>query len=269
MRLYLRTYRTVAGNGTYIDGYAGTGEVKVDGKTRLGSARIAIRSRAFRHLHFFELPPNAEALRWNLLRNITTADRLKCKIHEGDFNELLGPLLESGTIPRDKPCFAFLDPNSTQLSWSSVETLARFKGGAGGGLKVELWILLNTYQALSRLMPRVAPPDYDVSPEAAALDRVMGDRSAWWDVYTQRLRPAVLATRYARRLEEVLGYGAARPHPILDPKTGRTQYHMIQASDHKAAFSIMRWAERETSQECFRTPSLFGDDVIAPSGRRS
>ena len=46
---------------------------------------------------------------------------------------------------------------------------------------------------------------------------------------------------------QVVLEGAARTHIILDAKTKKPQYHMIHASDHEAAFSLMRWAEVETA----------------------
>jgi three-Cys-motif partner protein len=150
-------YRRVAGGGSYIDGFAGTGLIRVDGETRSGSARIALASAAFARLFLFELPPVAAKLDRNLRLWVPYKTRRRCSIHPGDFNAVLPQVLASGEIPRAKPCFAFLDPNSTHLPWSSVTALAGFKGGEGGGLKVELWVLLNTYQALVRLLPHDPP----------------------------------------------------------------------------------------------------------------
>src|SRR2546421_9773051 len=43
LALYLRMYRRVAGNGTFIDGFAGTGTVKIRGSgERPGSASVAL-----------------------------------------------------------------------------------------------------------------------------------------------------------------------------------------------------------------------------------
>lgn len=258
LRLYLKMYRRVAGGGTYIDGFAGTGQIRVDGKLRPGSPRIAIGSGAFKRLHFFELKDQAEKLDRHLRRWVPAKERLQCSIHPGDFNVAVLELLGSEGVERDKPCFAFLDPNSTELSWATVKALAAYKGGSEGILKIELWILLNTYQALVRLMPHKEPTGYATGPDATTLDRVMGGREAWWDIRTADRRPEALAIRYAERLQSELQYRAARAHIILDPKTKRPQYHMIHAGDHEAAFSFMRWAEVETSQEPYEAPRLFG-----------
>lgn len=266
LRVYLKLYRRVAGGGSYIDGFAGTGRILVDGKERPGSPRIAINSGAFRRLHFFELPDQAKQLERQLKLWVPFKNRRLCSIHPGDFNLVVLDLLNSEGIARDKPCFAFLDPYSTQLSWETVEALAGYKGGSGGVMKIELWVLLNTYQALVRLMPHEEPTGYATSPDATTLDRVMGGREAWWDLRTVDGRPEALANRYANRLQSKLGYGAARAHIILDPKTKRPQYHMIHASDHKAAFSFMRWAEVEMSQEPYEGPRLF---AVPELSRRS
>ncbi len=250
-------YRRVAGGGTYIDGFAGTGHIKVAGEDRPGSPRIAISSGAFKRLHFFELESQAKRLDRHLRRWVTFSKRQRCTIHPGDFNALVLDLLGSGEVEREKPCFAFLDPNSTELSWQTVKALAGYKGGTGGGLKIELWILLNTYQALVRLMPHKEPAGYETGADAVTLDRVMGTREAWWDIRLLDRRPEALANRYVERLERDLKYGAARSHIILDPKSKRRQYHMIHASDHEAAFSFMRWAEVQTTQVPYEAPRLF------------
>jgi three-Cys-motif partner protein len=263
LALYLKQYRRVAGGGTYIDGFAGTGRIRVNGVDRKGSAAIAIDSGSFREMLFFERPHKAKRLQTFIRDEIPERRTRQCSVYGGDFNQLIVPLLDDQAIPRDKPCFAFLDPNSTQLAWETVGRLAEYKGSRPDqGLKMELWILLNTHQALSRLMPREPPRDYEESGNARALDRVMGGREAWWDIFEQRRGPRTLAERYAARLTGELNYGAARTHLILDRKTKRPQYYMIHAGDHKAAFSFMRWAEVQTAQERWETPTLFPDSRL-------
>jgi three-Cys-motif partner protein len=256
LALYLKQYRRVAGNGTYLDGFAGTGKIKVAGVIRPGSARIAIESGAFKHLHFFELPLQAKKLSRFISEVAKPTVATRCHVHSGDFNQQVVPVLQDAAFERAKPCFAFLDPNSTQLNWETVELLAKAKGDDGGGLKTELWVLFNTHQALFRLMPLKPKPDYEKSPEALTLDRVMGSRDAWWDLFERRSKPYMLAMRYAERLYG-LGYGATRLHLILDRVSKKPQYYMVHATDHKAAISFMRWAEVETGQERWESPQLF------------
>ncbi len=182
-------YPRVAGGGSYIDGFAGTGTVHIkDNPTpRAGSVEVALRSKAFKQLFLYELPENAKHLE-HWLRGRGPTMRRKCLVTPGDFNQTVLEHLDAGRIPRDKPCFAFLDPNSTELNWSTLERLATYKGDDRGDdkvLKVELFVLVNTHQALMRLMPTRPLPTYRESAEAATLDRVMGGRDAWWDLYEE------------------------------------------------------------------------------------
>ncbi len=253
LKLYLKQYRRVAGNGSYIDGFAGQGSVAIadNADEQLGSARIAIEARAFRHLHLFEKDQATMAdLRYNLGYHYPQRRRRGVHLYEGDFNDEIVRLLDEGLVLRDKPCFAFLDPNSTELAWSTVERLAGYKEPVAppGTCKVELWILFNTHQAFGRLVDRQSSPTYELSGRAKALDRVMGSRDAWWQLYKDGAHINAFARRYADRLRDELGYGFAHPQLISDPTTGAPQYFMIHASDHPAAFDFMRWAK---TQSCY------------------
>ncbi len=142
-------------------------------------------------------------------------------------------------MAQDRPCFTFLDPNATELAWSTVLRLATYNTEINPPERcsIELWILLNTHQVLGRLMPRKNPP------RAEVLDRWFGHRDAWWDLYEARAPLPLFAQRYSERLEG-LGYGAAVPRLISDPKTRRPVYYMIHPSDHPAAHSFMAWSSR-------------------------
>lgn len=239
LRIYLTMYRRVAGNGTYVDGFAGTGTIRSGGSDHLGSAALAINSGAFKSLRFYERPKNAKLLTKWLDDNASPNKRTRAVVTPGDFNRKILLDLENDTIPRDRPCFAFLDPNSTQLNWSTVEALARYKSDCTPpeSCKVELWILFNTWQALLRLMPTNGK-----QPSSDGLNRWLGGEEGWRDLYEGGRGPTSFASRYAQRLQDELGYGLARTLIIRDPKNGRPQYHMIHASDHPAAHKFMRWA---------------------------
>jgi three-Cys-motif partner protein len=262
LEFYFRLYRRVAGNGTYIDGFAGTGSIRVTGQEveRPGSVSIALRSGAFKQLFLYERHRKAKALELYLADHFPTKDVDRCTVTPGDFNTNVRQHLAQELIPPDRPCFAFLDPNATDLDWSTVESLAAYKGAGNDGrvLKIELFVLFNSHQALMRLLPRSFEPSHGASPSAKTMDRVMGGRAAWWDLYERGASPGAFANRYAERLHTELGYGAALPHLILDPVSKRPQYYMIHAGDHEAAFSFMRWAERESGRERYETPRLFG-----------
>lgn len=239
LELYWKQYRRVAGNGTYIDGFAGTGEVLVEGQRRPGSAGLAAASGAFKALLLYEKPRNAARLRKWLDEHCEPKVAARATVRPGDCNVKIVADLDAGLVPQDRPCFAFLDPNATELAWSTVVRLATYKTEISPPerCRIELWILLNTHQVLGRLMPKKKPPSAEV------LDRWFGHRDAWWDLCEARSPLLLFAQRYAERLED-LGYGAAVPRLISDPKTGRPVYYMIHASDHPAAHSFMAWSSR-------------------------
>jgi three-Cys-motif partner protein len=238
LRVFLTQYRRVAGNGTYIDGFAGQGIITVDGEQRPGSAGVALTSGAFKSLRFYERPRMANKLNAWLAETGTDRQRARCTVVAGDCNSRISADLESGVIPKDKPCFAFLDPNSTELDWTTVARLAAYKADCEPPktCKIELWILLNTYQVLMRLLP------LDGKPNTKVMNRWLGDEAGWKDLYESGASPGQYALRYTQRLMSDFGYGLAVPLLIRDPKTQKPQYHMIHASDHKAAHEFMRWA---------------------------
>lgn len=269
LELYLKQYRRVAGNATYIDGFAGAGSVAVVGSAdeEKGSVRLALDSKAFKNLWIFEIDePTMAGLKKNL--SYWYPQRKLRRVHAvpGDFNVEVERVLREGAIPRDKPCFAFLDPNSTELAWSTVELLAHFKEPVEPPklCKIELWILFNSHQAFARLIDRQGDPDYAESGRATALDRVMGGREAWWPLFESGAHINAYARRYADRLIDDLGYAFADPQLIRDPKTGQPQYFMIHAGDHPAAQDFMRWAKKSSMYFDNTPPLPFGPHPSSP-----
>lgn len=252
LELYLKLYRRVAGNGTYLDVFAGTGRISVDGAERAGSVAVALASKAFKSLRLYERDAEAKALGVWIDEVLEPKDRGKCVVKAGDSNVLVPADLDAGAIPADRPCFALLDPNSTELHWDTVKRLAAYKAPARppDQCKVEMWVLLNTHQVLMRLMPKKGDPNLDI------LDRWFGDRAAWWDLYERRCSPTLFALRYAELFVQ-LGYTHATPMLIRDPKTRKPVYFMIHASDHPAALSLMAWSSRRAGEEKHEPPQLF------------
>ena len=252
---YLRVYRRVAGNGTFIDAFAGTGHglsirdgkpVRVD-----GSSLIAAKSGAFAHLYLVEKNPTHRQSLETSLQSLTARQQRRIHVLPGDCNIVIPELLESGRLDNQRPCFALLDQESTQLDWQTIETLAAWKSYIEPpahenpkDCKVELWILFNSHQVLHRLWPqdRIRYPK-SFSPQT--LDRMFGGRDSWWDLWENYRPSSALTTRFADQLKE-LGYQYVFPQTIRDPSTGRPQYQMFHATDHPSAIEIMRWAKRST-----------------------
>lgn len=254
--MYLKLYRRVAGGGAFIDAFAGTGHgmsttLGRDGQ-RDGSSIIAAKSEAFSRLHLIERDSSS----FRTLRRTVGAlpDRLAGRVHthHDDCNEIVPQLLDGNELDVTRPCFAFLDQESTQLHWSTVARLASWKtyeppptmSGRPKMCKVEMWILFNSHQAIYRLWPhdRQKYPD-SLSPDT--LDRVFGSRESWWDLWKNDEPPGALVLRYADQLRS-LGYQYVLPQQFNDRSTGRPQYHMLHATDHPSAVSFMRWAKRST-----------------------
>ena len=274
IKLYHRLYLRIAGGGTYIDGFAGDGRVRIKGERdeRPGSVEIAIADGRFSRLLVYEKKSKLVVrLRQNLHERFGPQTLKRVWIREGDFNERVLTDLADGNVPKDKPCFALLDPDSTQLNWSTIESLAAYKGGdPPADCRPELLILFNTDQALLRLIPREQGLTYATSHMARTLDRVMGGRDAWSDLNGPQMTAATLMNRYRENLG-TLGYAYTMAVPILST-TGskrRRQYFMVQASEHPKARDLMLWAEtamyRARGIEALWPTELFADKEMRPS----
>ena len=177
-----------------------------------GSSIIAAKSGAFSGLHLVE----RDSINIQILTRTVEAlpNRIASKIciHHRDCNTIIPELLVSDELDAARPCFAFLDQESTQLNWDTIETLASWKTydpppattGRPKMCKVELWILFNSHQAIHRLWPH----DRQKYPESFSpdtLDRVFGSREAWWDLWENRQPASALVFRFAMQLRK-LGY---------------------------------------------------------------
>lgn len=262
LALYLKKYRTVAGNGTYIDTCAGDGRAKIRGKIVEGSVAVAMAAGSFKDLHLFEIPEVMPKLDHFLATSYTLKRRRRIHTYAGDVNETLPALLKTGVIPKDRPCFAFVDPDSTQIDWDTVAALAAYKTfdptARPMRCKVEQWVLVNTGHALQRHWTRDGSK---LPPRASTkiLDRVMGSRDAWIDLHRAGAPATHLAHRYADRMVSELGYEYAVAHGIRGgSSSSRVQYFMVHATDHVAAIDFMKWAESTPTRTRAREAKLFG-----------
>ena len=100
LRLYpIGGYVRVAGGGTYIDAFAGQGQIDYRGAPRDGSALIAARSGAFRDLYLFEQDSGShEQLEAQITR---LDDRLRNRCHlqaPADCNVAIPQLLDASEV---------------------------------------------------------------------------------------------------------------------------------------------------------------------------
>ena len=190
LRDYLDAYTDVMKNQqwahlTYVDAFAGAGsyefssdDSKEFGKLREGSTRIAlnIQDRIFDELVFIEKDGTA-VLSLFALRNEYPERQIR--IIQGDANVHI-PRFCSG-MNRNNRAVVFLDPYATQVSWSTVEAIAKTK-------KIDCWILFPR-KAIAQMMPTDKRPD---EATAIQLDRIFGGNSHWRESYQQSMQLPML-----------------------------------------------------------------------------
>lgn len=230
-----------AGARYYIDLFAGAGQGMLDGDVFDGSPLIATKADPpFTRLVWADADArNAASLRAH------RADYLarRIDVYHGDANVEVGAVLAG--LPRTDPTIAFLDPEGSELHWSTVEKLAAHKPGH----KIEQLILFAYNMGIVRFMPR--DPTRLVHDDK--LDRMMPSQSGWRSMYAQRGQVSPSEYRRLMLQEYVNGLRDLGYHHVPDPRliptpNGRPLYFMVFATDHTAGSSIMRAAfERVTS----------------------
>jgi three-Cys-motif partner protein len=236
-----------AEGGGFIDAFAGPGWNIDDSGARFpGSPQIAC-SLGFRNVVLIDTDKaNADALR------ALGLDK-KATILTGDANELLPEALSS--LPQWLPILAFLDQESNQIAWETLERLVAHSGDRRR--KPELLILLPTGMALSRFFRR---DGCVIHPHI--LDRVFGSEEIWRPIEEARAAGRLrggrlveeLSSRYAARLENALGY-AEQPlwrHVRRDGDSGPILYTLVFATDHSLGKTIMEscFKKRFSGQGC-------------------
>ena len=247
LRDYLNAFTTTTKHKApseriYLDLFAG----ETDNRDRItneaipGSAQIALSTSEppFTRLRFFEVEDKAGDLESSLLAKNPGRD---IRVYAGDCNKKIVCALDE---LRDQglawaPTFAFVDPNSLESRWSTLERLAQFRTGK---YKTELFLLFSP-QMFSRLLPVRGNP---LRPEdEEAIDAVFGT-SAWRRIYDSRLTD-LLSGREAHeeylnlmrwRLETELGYEWTHPLELKNTR-GTSLYFMIFATTHPAGHRIM------------------------------
>ena len=243
---YLSAFTTAskkAGQTVYLDLFAGRPDnVSRDrGKRTIrGSARLALEARPpLTHMRFFELAPHAASLEQRLTAEYP--DRAGAfKVVPGDCNTTIAAALEELADLNWAPTFAFLDQQSTEVHWTTLEALARHK--RPDKWKTEIWIL-----CASGLLPRglrLRQDDID-EPFAAQMNRMFGTE-IWIDALTAsregRLAPGEFRDELTNlmrwRLEHDLGYRTTLDFQVTNT-SGTEIFNMIFATDHKAGKKIM------------------------------
>lgn len=240
---------------TFIDCFAGVSRnVERDtGREIKSSPRQALEAQPpFTHLLGFELPDNAARLQADLEAEFPGR---AIKIVSGDANAkmddglrwwfdqrvgLRGPYLGAA--------LAYLDPNSMELAWTTVETLARFgrtPPAPNAWVRqrpIELLILFPT-GPLKRTLPQARKAEAAQSARAK-VDRLFGD-SSWRPIYDDQ-RAGVIGGEdswshyvnlYRYRLLQ-LGYSHTAAIEVRNTRRV-VLYHMVFATGNQAGKQIM------------------------------
>jgi three-Cys-motif partner protein len=232
---------TKAGTTVYLDLFAGQAQNvsrSRDEHPIRGSARRALDTRPpFTVLRFFELASRAASLDSALKAEYPDRD---FRVVPGDCNTMIDAALSGLSGLNWAPTFAFLDQQSTEVQWPTLQRLARHK--RADKPKAELWLL-----CASGLLPRGLRIRADTI-DAAVADQVTGMFGT--DIWTE----ALAATRDGRltgaqfraeltnlmrwRLEQDLGYKTTLALKVTNT-SGTGIFDMIFATDHPAGAKIM------------------------------
>ena len=230
LRQYLVTYTTVLKKRkftlTYVDAFAGEGVWSPQSEYRpedyaefqnlaKGSAAIAldVDDKPFDRLVFIEKDPGNAAS----LRDLRDAHPNRdVAIIEDDANNALPDFCQR--MEAFDRAVVFLDPFKTEVSWSTVEAVAKTQ-------KIDCWILF-PIMAISRMMPLENEPSEALSGQ---LDRIFGGRDFWSGLYSpspqqglfdteqrmeRRSGAEGIARHYRERLKSAFA-GVARTDRIL------------------------------------------------------
>lgn len=225
----------------YLDLFAGWPEnaQRDNDEQILGSVHRALAAEPpFTRVCLFEREGKAQRLEEAVRRVYPDRDGLT--VYPGDCNEQVGRALTDLREVKWAPGFAFIDQFDSEVHWSTLEQIARFRRGK---TKFEMWILFAT-----GLYPRgLGIHGKEINAAYGdTLTKMLGT-DEWHDIVEARRRQ-LLSAPEARaewvnlmrwRLQNDLGY--AESHAFTMKNTnGNDLYDMIFVSDHPVGDRIMR-----------------------------
>ncbi len=238
IREYIRLFTYVTKHGVYIDGFAAPQRRTL---ADICSAKLVleIEPKRVREFWLCDLDPNGAAM----LEDIAVPHRSpqrRITVLPGDFNELVGTILDSGRVKAKTATFALLDQRTFECDWQTVRTLAEFKPSLDAtATRIELFYFFATGW-LDRSIGSVRRPG-----TSARLDAWWG-RPDWLSLKGMQSIPR--ARLVADRFRDEFGYKHVHAYPIHSrARSGRTMYHMIHATDHDEASPLMLRAYRKVS----------------------
>ncbi len=165
LEAYLRALRNQKFGKIYIDAFAGTGEIVTQDEEKLiGSAKRALSaSILFDHYYFIEADKKKCLELREMINKEFSALSNRITVRHGDANELLSDILKQIDWKYNRGLL-FLDPCATEVSWSTLVSIADTKA-------IDLWYLF-PFSALNRLLKKNGELD---ATWANCIDRLIGD----------------------------------------------------------------------------------------------
>ncbi|MGZ6527025.1 MAG: three-Cys-motif partner protein TcmP [Actinomycetota bacterium] len=222
-----------------VDAFAGPGfnRIRTTGDLVYGSPLLALRAEPkFGRVLMVDLDKtNVSALEQRTAR---FGERAVVKL--GDANEHLLPLIDK-ELDRYGPCLVILDPEGSELEWTTVEQIAHFRHGK---TKAEQLILFADSMALPREMRKTGEMKEHI---AQRIDRFFGS-AEWMSIWEKRCRGLLTPAQakeqyrglYVNGLKKKLGYASVLGTPVrIHGDHGQPLYTLIFATDHPAGDAIM------------------------------
>jgi three-Cys-motif partner protein len=220
----------------FVDGFSSLGVNLIGSKRVSGSPLLALEAEpVFSSCLLMDLDEETV----DVLRQRTAKYGDRAKVRQGDCNVDLVPAMGEVLGAWD-PGLVLLDPEGTELAWSTVEAVARFKTKK---TKLEQLILLATHTGFLRMLAK----DGTVQDWAAEKMTHMYGNEKWRDIHQARALGRISTDTatgdyvrlYGNGLRE-LGYTYVLDREIRDRGfDGRLRYFLIFASEHDLGFKIM------------------------------
>lgn len=243
---YLFYFVLITKHGTYIDAFSGPQEPD---KPEMWSAKLVLESKPpwFKNFYLFEKDPHQVSKLKTLKTEITNRSKSagikrNINIYPGDFNELISNVLDKKPIKENEATFCLLDQRTFECHWNSLIAISKYKKN---GFKIELFYFLAAGW-LDRAI-------------AATKNKAM--LKAWWgndDWHVlKKMKDCKRAKLVASRIKNELNYKSVLPWPIYSRQDGgKIMYHMIHATDHPEAPSLMHRAYHKALYQQ-ETPEQF------------
>jgi len=233
----------------YFDGFAGSGEIKIDGPLNSeiieGAAKkiVAIKEpKMFDMCYFVELDKRKAQ---HLRDSIAQVRNAGVFVVEEDCNKKLLDMAEFLKSDRGKKhkVLAFIDPCGMEVKWESLEALK--------GLSIDMWLLVPTGIGVNRLLMKnhQIPEEWWTKLESFyGLPRDLLDKAFYntsivttlfgQETVIQKVPQALkkIESIYTERLKEVFKY-VSRPY-IMKNANESIMFHFVLASNNQAAIKI-------------------------------